>query len=254
MIYITGDTHADFSRFSTNNFPEQKEMTKDDYVIICGDFGGVWTTPDSDRTEKYWLDWLESKPFTILFVDGNHSNFDRLKRFKTVAYHGGKAHQIRNNIYHLMRGYVFEFERKRFFAFGGASSHDIKDGILNLEDYPSMKELVRDYNRRTRNGEMLRINHISWWEKELPTDNEMKRGIRELERVNYNVDYVITHCLPHNVESILFPDSGDKLTRYFDSILANGLQFKEWHCGHYHIEDTFLGKYTIHYRKIVRLV
>lgn len=42
MIYLTGDTHAEFKhRFNTDNFPEQKEMTKDDYVIICGDFGGV---------------------------------------------------------------------------------------------------------------------------------------------------------------------------------------------------------------------
>lgn len=254
MIYITGDTHADFSRFSTNNFPEQKEMTKDDYVIICGDFGGVWTTPDSDRTEKYWLDWLESKPFTILFVDGNHSNFDRLKRFKTVAYHGGKAHQIRNNIYHLMRGYVFEFERKRFFAFGGASSHDIKDGILNLEDYPSMKELIKDYNRRTKNGEMLRINHISWWEDELPTSDEMWRGIEELGKVNFEVDYVITHCLPQLVVSKMYSGSGDKLTKYFDVLLVQDLHFKEWHCGHYHKEDTFYGNYIIHYEKIQRLL
>ena len=42
MIYITGDTHSDFSRFTEENFPIQSEMTKDDYVIICGDFGGVW--------------------------------------------------------------------------------------------------------------------------------------------------------------------------------------------------------------------
>ena len=43
MIYITGDTHAEFKhRFNMENFSEQKEMTKDDYVIICGDFGGVW--------------------------------------------------------------------------------------------------------------------------------------------------------------------------------------------------------------------
>ena len=39
MIYVTGDTHADFRRFSTREFPEQKELTKDDFVIICGDFG-----------------------------------------------------------------------------------------------------------------------------------------------------------------------------------------------------------------------
>ena len=42
MIYITGDTHADFLRFELEKFPIQTEMTKDDYVIICGDFGGVW--------------------------------------------------------------------------------------------------------------------------------------------------------------------------------------------------------------------
>ena len=43
MIYITGDTHADFSRFEEDKFPIKTEMTKNDYVIICGDFGGVWT-------------------------------------------------------------------------------------------------------------------------------------------------------------------------------------------------------------------
>ncbi len=34
MIYITGDTHSDFSRFIEENFSIQSEMTKDDYVII----------------------------------------------------------------------------------------------------------------------------------------------------------------------------------------------------------------------------
>ena len=42
MIYITGDCHGNFERFNPNIFPEQNEMTKEDYVIICGDFGGVW--------------------------------------------------------------------------------------------------------------------------------------------------------------------------------------------------------------------
>ena len=37
MIYATGDTHGDISRFSSKVFFEQKELTKDDYVIILGD-------------------------------------------------------------------------------------------------------------------------------------------------------------------------------------------------------------------------
>lgn len=43
MIYVTGDIHGNPRRFNTDNFPEQKEMTKDDYVIILGDFGLVWS-------------------------------------------------------------------------------------------------------------------------------------------------------------------------------------------------------------------
>ena len=78
MIYITGDCHREYRRFNTQNFPEQKEMTKKDYVIVCGDFGGVWSFEKEDKEEKHLLDWLEEKPFTTLYVDGNHENFDRL--------------------------------------------------------------------------------------------------------------------------------------------------------------------------------
>ena len=83
-IFITGDTHCDYDwrKINTRNFPEQKKLSKDDFVIIAGDFGGIW---DVDRfrvqespAEKAGLDWLEQKPFTTLFIPGNHENYDRL--------------------------------------------------------------------------------------------------------------------------------------------------------------------------------
>ena len=77
MIYITGDTHSNFSRFTEDKFPIQSEMTKDDFVIICGYFGGVWTFEEESSHEKQMLDWLDSKNFTTLFVDGNHENYTR---------------------------------------------------------------------------------------------------------------------------------------------------------------------------------
>ena len=52
MLYIKGDTHADFSRFNEINFPFQNEMSKDDYVIICGDFGGVWNYEEESIQEQ----------------------------------------------------------------------------------------------------------------------------------------------------------------------------------------------------------
>jgi hypothetical protein len=64
MIYITGDCHADFRRFNNTNFPEQKEMTKDDFCIICGDFGGIWSRDESNREEKHNMAWLDDKPYT----------------------------------------------------------------------------------------------------------------------------------------------------------------------------------------------
>ena len=59
MIFVTGDMHADPGRFSMENFPEQKEMTRNDYMVICGDFGLLWDKEESKR-EKWWLDWMET--------------------------------------------------------------------------------------------------------------------------------------------------------------------------------------------------
>ena len=134
MIFITGDCHGNFSKLNKSNFPEQSQMTKDDFVIICGDFGIIWDTKVS-KQELNWLDWFDKKSFTTLFVDGNHENFDRLNtEYEIVDFHGGKAHKINDSIYHLMRGEIFELQNQKFFAFGGAASHDIKDGIISKSD------------------------------------------------------------------------------------------------------------------------
>lgn len=94
-------------------------MTKNDYVIICGDFGGVW---DGSNEEKYWTKWLKSKNFTTLFIDGNHENFETLYNLPTVEFGGSIAHKVDDGIYHLIRGEVYNIDGKKFFVFGGASS------------------------------------------------------------------------------------------------------------------------------------
>lgn len=253
MIYITGDCHADFRKFSTDNFPEQKKMTKDDFVIVCGDFG-IW---HDTKDERYWLNWLQKKPFTLLFVDGNHENFDRLysDEFPTVDFHGGKAHKIRKNIYHLMRGYVFELCEKRFFTFGGASSHDIRDGILQPDEYPNRKSLYRDYNKRTRRGEMLRINHTSWWKEELPSVWEMKFGLKTLKKNGNKVDFIVTHCCPQQIASLISGryNETDSITEYFN-IVAETVKFSKWFFGHYHDNQVLMSEFILLYEQIVRCV
>ena len=39
MIYFTGDTHGDLSRFKSS---AAKKLKKGDYLMVCGDFGFIW--------------------------------------------------------------------------------------------------------------------------------------------------------------------------------------------------------------------
>lgn len=251
MIYITGDCHGDWTRFSSESFPEQKEMTRDDFVIVCGDFG-LW---EDDKTERWWFKWLAEKNFTLLFVDGNHENFDRLygDEFEIVDFHGGKAHKLRENIYHLMRGHVFSLCGKKFFAFGGASSHDIKNGILDPKNYSSKQKLIKDYHTRTSRGEMLRINHISWWEQELPTEEEMAFGLATLAENGNEVDYIVSHCCPQQVAAAIGYFASDRLTQYFDKI-SDTVKFSKWFFGHLHDDRQILRDYILLYEQIIRIV
>ncbi len=256
MIYATGDCHGDFKKLSNAAFPEQKEMTKDDIVIICGDFGAVWDADGQSPSEAYWLKWLDEKPFTTVFVDGNHENFDRLyTEFETVDFHGGKAHKLCDSVYHLIRGEVFEFSGKRFFAFGGAQSHDIDDGILSREDFKTtgeFRETIRIWRKRRK---VFRVEHVSWWKEELPSDEEILNAEQNLAAADYTVDYVISHCAPQSVVSCMYPgcSSPDMLTNYFED-LSHRLRFRWWIFGHYHEDRKLLGKFILLYDQIVRIL
>lgn len=246
MIYITGETHSDFSRFTEENFPIQSEMTKDDYIIICGDFGGVWTFEEESKREKEALDWLNNKNFTTLFVDGNHENYTRLYNYPIEEWKGGKVHEIRDSVLHLMRGEIFDIDNKKIFAFGGARSHDIQDGILNLDE----EEKIYEYRKR---GAYFRIRDFSWWDLELQTNQEMENGIENLEKINYKVDYIISHCCPTSIQALINPIyKRDILTDYLQQI-SEKCTFKKWYFGHYHDYRQVNAQFTLLYEDILPL-
>lgn len=246
MIYITGDCHGDFRRFNTENFPEQKEMTKDDFVIVCGDFG-YWV-PSKDR--EYWMDWLNDKPFTTLFADGNHECFDDLYTIPVEKWNGGKVHKIRDSVIHLMRGQIFKIDGCKIFTFGGARSHDIQGGILESTD-PEFHKKRKKLNRGTL---PYRINHVSWWEQEMPSKEEMQEGYDNMEAAGWSVDYVVSHCCASSTQALL---SGgwyetDELTDYLERIRVR-CQFKKWFFGHYHDDRAINDKEILLYEQIIRI-
>ena len=222
MLYITGDTHGNFDRIL--KWTETAKPNKDkDFLFILGDFGYIW---NSKRTpfEKDNLDFISCLPFTTLFIDGNHENHERLNSMRVVNFSGGKAHKVYDSIYHLMRGQVYEIAGKRIFTFGGASSID----------------------------KHLRTEGISWWKEEEFNYHEANTAYENLNKVGWEVDYVLTHSAPFSIRDKLFESNKPSSTERMLEAMLRNIKFKRWYFGHYHI-DKKMDNFTAMYENIERM-
>ena len=119
MLYVTGDTHGDYERFTSSAL---KKLKKGDTLFICGDFGFIW---DGSKNEEKMLKKIGKLKYNVCFIDGTHENFERLRSYEVSEFKGGKVHHITGNLYHLMRGQVYDFDGVSVFAMGGGESPDI---------------------------------------------------------------------------------------------------------------------------------
>lgn len=225
MIYITGDTHGnvDIEKINTTIFPEQKKLTQNDFLIICGDVAVCW---DGSKFDRYIQKWYADKNFTTLFIDGNHENFDVLNNYPVDVWNGGKVHIINDKLIHLMRGQVFTIEGSKFFTMGGAASHD----------------------------KIYRKEHISWWSQEMPDDYEYDEALNNLGYNDNKVNFIITHCAPNAVQDIIGQGrfEHDKLTGFLE-IVRSTVEFDHWFMGHYHIDKDISSRYSILYQDVGKI-
>ena len=239
-IYAVGDTHTpiDIHKLNTKNFPEQKDMTKDDYIIICGDFGLFWENI-MDETELYWMKWLNNKNFTTLFLDGNHENHKRLfsgmtaqeviknglssQEYVIEEKFGGYVGKISDSIYHLRRGEIYIINEKKFFVMGGAVSYD-------------------KYTRK---------KDLTWWKEEEPNKKEVDYGLDNLEHHGNKVDYILSHTAPQSIILKYVDKYWDcSYTEKFLDYVINTVIFKDLYCGHAHIDNDFEDRYHLLFQNI----
>ena len=224
MIYITGDIHGsiDIAKILPENWNESEKLTRSDYLIICGDFGFPFLPSDysfeyttdenaliSRRTYEYWMNWMANRPYTILWVDGNHDNHKFWYNQPVAFWHGGLVnyHPLASNVIHLRRGEYYDIDGYTFWTMGGAKSHD----------------------------KLIRIPDISWWESEIPDRNEMHYGMSVLESHNYKVDFIITHTLPADFQyPICKCYYSPEPTGTFLNEIYRRTDFRYWFCGHFH--------------------
>ncbi len=213
MIWLCGDTHGENDIEKAEDFFESlkgyQEVTKKDFLIILGDAGVCWDNGVHDANVQ---NRLQKLPCTVLWLDGNHENFEIINKYPVKEWHGGKVHFIKEDIIHLMRGQVYEIEGKRFFTFGGGFSID----------------------------KMWRTPFVSWWPQEMPWEEEYEEGLRNLEQVDFKVDYMLTHTCPehiaHRLVSRVLP--GEEELQWYLEKLSRKADFNMWYFGHWHMDWT----------------
>jgi hypothetical protein len=226
LIFVTGDVHGayDIRKLSSKRFKEGRTtLKKQDYVIVCGDFGLIW---DNSSEDKYWLKWLADKPWTTLFLDGNHENFDLLYQYKVERWCGGNVHIINDSVIHLMRGQVFNIEGKTFLTMGGGTSID------------------RAYRTEGR----------SWWRQEIPSKDEFDEALNNLDLNHWRVDYVLTHTSSNlMMKKMGYIKENCELNNFLDK-LEEELEFKHWYYGHFHRDCIVDDKHTALYNNIIKII
>lgn len=237
-VLVCGDTHGvdDIGKIKELQNSENK-LDYSDYIIICGDACILW----KEETVKSNIAIYESFGTNILFVDGNHENYDLLNSYNVEKWNGGLVHKISNHIIHLMRGQVFDICGKIIFTMGGADS------------------------RYKEN----RVEHKGWWRQERIdlSESPASNYIENLAKYNNSVDYVITHTLPTSViadyKDYLLNSNIELTPFYLDKTIIKPsndalekvlkiIKFKHWYSGHRHTDVTF-GKFSILYNNIIEL-
>ncbi len=200
MVYVTGDMHGDLTRFTDG---AARRLKTGDVLLVCGDFGFIW---DGSPAEQKRLKKLSKLKYTVAFLDGRHENFSLLAGYPLTEWMGGQARQINDRVFHLQRGEIYTIEDKTYFAFGGGESDD------------------REF----------RIPGVSWWPEEVPSPEEMRRGMANLATHGNRVDCILTHVPSLSASSRLNPKQASDGVSLFLSGIENTVTCDKWFFGSLH--------------------
>lgn len=207
MIYITGDTHRDFSRFY------KLEKDTDNMLIVLGDVGINYYLNEEDKIYKEYLKKLKLKLFC---VRGNHEERpENISTYKEVEMFGGKVfiEEEYPNLIFAKDGETYYIDGKKILVIGGAYSVDKQYRLLH---------------------------GYKWFKDEQLTKEEMDTILDEVKGKQF--DIVLTHTCPYKYEPRevfmqgLDQSKVDKSMEHFLDKVEENINYDKWYCGHYHTE------------------
>ena len=205
MLYITGDTHGDFSSFRTRM--NGRGLGKDDVLLITGDFGFDWDWEQHHQWQSL------KKDYPVVFCDGNHENFSLLDKLPQKEMFGDVVGDFGNNTYRLLTGHMYTIEGLKVFVFGGACSID-------------------------RN---MRLPYVSWWPEEIPKNEQIQLAFETLKKHDWKFDLFVSHTCSHDVKTYIgipligfYDPVEDMIERLEDAVVENGGSWGASWFGHFH--------------------
>lgn len=215
MIFITGDTHGEFERFSSKQI---KQLKIGDTLIILGDFGFVW---NNDKAEMKVLKKISKLNFQVLFIDGHNENMSAISSYPEVMYHGAAAREIyKKKIYYIKRGEILELEGKKIMCFGGADFSD-----------PDFK-----------------------FKPSIPGQAEFESCVENFRRHQNKVDYILTHLPSGKINRFInlnsYHTSG--LLEFFDTV-TDKVEYTRWYFGSVHQDKYITSKAHAVYCNTIQL-
>lgn len=248
-IYVTADCHGKvMERFSFRQAPELRQLDSTDVVVVCGDIGIMW--PGYEKEAKYVLNWLTTKPFSCIFIRGNHDNepwwescpasngntsIHLLDGDLRVAVIDGKTY---DNVFLVTSTAILDICGKDCLCIGGAESTD-----ANYLYYPHEKDKIKVARS---NGRWHRIIGKSWWPNEGVNLTYLKAVLMRQSNepygwwISHDFDFIFTHqspggyCYsPYNYRSDRREPNEEQ--KFFDQLRKRGgFKFKHWYHGHQH--------------------
>ncbi len=213
MIYITGDTHCDFSRFE--DFCEKNKTTTDDIMIILGDSGLNFYGNYLDRHTK---EKASAYPLTFFCIHGNHEKrASGIDSYKTGVFCGGTVYFEEDfpSLLFAKDGEIYRFGEHDCIVIGGAYSIDKTFRLAY--GYP-------------------------WYADEQPSDEIKNYAENALMERAYKIDVVLSHTCPKNYEPTevflkgIDQSSVDKSTEIWLAEMESMMRYKYWYCGHFHTQ------------------
>lgn len=233
MIFLTGDTHGwknVLMRLVELEFTYGPliEKHEENYLIVLGDFGVPWNCEDVGlRVLEEQVGQLND--FKLLFIAGNHENFDLLNQYPTMDWKGGKVSTISDNIYWLHTAEIFKIHNLTFGVYGGATSIDAN----------------------------MRTEGVNWWRDEAPSIKYEYRFLDNLNKFDFQVDCMLTHSAPQDIVPYFIPGSNcfkNPVSEFLQELINLGLDYTHWYFGHYHVNKTIASEQkTCLYERMVLL-